>query len=234
MTTVTRGYLLANPPQPLDPDLTELAAIGTDGYAKRSSGLWVSQSTIPYADLDNDAHAGLDKAVDPLAAGFCTISRVMAYNPNPLTSGSLRLSYFTAPATVSLSNITVATSSVAAAATPTLIRFGLYSVAGNGDLTLVASTASDTTLLAAATTAYTKALSAAYSFTKGTRYAWGVLVVSGSTMPYMLGSGGGVAAEFAVAPRWNAALSSQSDLPSTITSASLGVSGLGLIYARFS
>jgi hypothetical protein len=72
-----------------------------------------------------------------------------------------------------LSNISF--TSVAAASVPTLIRFGIYTRSGT-TFTLVARTASDTSIFAAANTKYTRALNttggypATYTLTAGTEY----------------------------------------------------------------
>jgi hypothetical protein len=82
---------------------------------------------------------------------------------------------------------------------------------------------------------YTKAFSVACPFIAGNRYAWGPLIVTGATMPsFVAGPTGASAAEMALAPRLNGSVSGQTDLPSSVLTASVGGSGLGPIYARFS
>lgn len=133
-------------------------------------------------------------------------------------SGSLRLTYFTAAKTETINSIrTVCTT---AGTSSTLQRIGIYSIDGSGNLTLVASTASDTSLWIAAS-AYTKALSASFSKVRGTRYAVGILYVGGGTAPSLSGLLPTNATEAGQPPRLSGFLTSQTDLPSSITSASI-------------
>lgn len=171
--------------------------------------------------------AAIVKAIDfdALTTGQSTIRRRDAITAATMTSQQLRLTYFTAVKSETIASIRMVTGSTAAGATPTLVRAGIYTVAGNGDLTLVASTANDTTLLAAPNTSYTKALSSSYAVTAGTRYAVGLLVVTAAAAPTVPAWGGTLNATELVGPRFAASLSGQSNLPSTPTDASLSASG---------
>jgi len=190
-----------------------------DGSIKTGAGgsAPAAQSPEPYA----------------LTTGHESLPRTLTSgSPQPAT-GSLRFTYFTARRAEPATQVRVWTGTTAAAATPTLVRFGLYMVEPNQDLTLVASTANDTTLLAAPSTSYTKALQASYTFQPGVRYAFGPLVVSGTTMPNYPGLSLSVnAAEQAVAPRLTGALSGQTDLPATVAAGSIAISGF-MIYGVF-
>lgn len=171
--------------------------------------------------------------VDPnaLASGESTIRRHDATLQSiTMTSQLLRLSYFTALKTETVSSIRVLTGSTGAAATPSLVRLGLYTVAANGDIALVASTPSDTSLLASTTTAYTKALSVAYAKVAGQRYAVGALVVTAATAPTLVGLGVAVTSESGVAPKLGGSVSGQADLPASVVAASITDSG-NCIYA---
>jgi hypothetical protein len=163
---------------------------------------------------------------DLLYAGEETMSRRLVSNGGVAQGNqALRLAYFTAKKSETITQVKLATSSTAAAATPTLIRVGIYTVAANGDLTLVASTPSDTTLLAAASTAYAKALSAALAKVDGQRYAVGVLVVTGAAAPTIQGASGGDAyaqsGSLGNGQRISGLVAGQADLPSTITAATV-------------
>lgn len=140
---------------------------------------------------------------------------------NATTSGRLYLSYATAYQTRTLTTGRVMTGNTAAAATPTLVRFALYTVASNGDLTLVASTVNDTALLSVTFTMYGKAYSTPYITIPGQRYAFGVLVVSGATMPTLMGPGTIDSSITAAAPRLSAHVPSLSDLPASVAVGSL-------------
>jgi hypothetical protein len=147
-----------------------------------------------------------------------------------VASGSLRLAYFTAQRPNEfITQIRLYSGSTAAGATPTLVRIGVYEVNEvTGDLTLVASTANDTTLFAATNTSYTKALSASWLKEKGKRYAIGVLVVTAAAVPTFTGQNAIPAGEAAMSPRITA-YTAQTDLPNTITAGSL-TNGASRIY----
>lgn len=158
-------------------------------------------------------------------AGAETVPRLIANSTSVVTStGALRFTFFTAASSFTATQVQMQSGGTPAAATPTLARIGLYSVATNGDLTLVASTANDTTLFAAANTLYTRSLSSSYQLVAGQRYAIAVLIVTATTAPTVLGSGIGTAAS-ALSPRLSASIGSQTDLPASVLSTSLGATG---------
>jgi hypothetical protein len=140
-------------------------------------------------------------------------------------TGTLRLSYLTARKSETTTQIRVLSGSTSAAATPTLVRIGLFSIAGNGDGTLVAATTSDTALFAAANTRYTKSWASSYAKVAGQRYAVGILVVTSATAPSLAGVGAGNSPALADDPRLTASIASQTDLPASFTAAALAVSG---------
>lgn len=164
-----------------------------------------------------------------LSTGECVLGRDnnLATQAGAVASGVLHLTYFRSLKTESVANLGMIVGSVAAAATPTLCRMGLYEEdPATGDLTLVAAHASDTTLFASINTKYTKAVTTPYTRTAGKRYAFGVIVTSGATMPDFIGVTYGAAAtmntELETAPRVTARLTGQTDLPATITNANVG------------
>lgn len=165
-----------------------------------------------------------------LLVGEATIRRrEISSNAASIASQSLRLTYFTAKKSEVISQISTVTGGTAAAATPTLCRFGVYKVESNGDLTLVASTANDTTLFAAATTQYTRSLQAPFNKIRGQRYAIGVLVVSGVATPTFHGHTVNQISITTMEPKQGALISGQADLPASITSASLS----GAAHSQF-
>jgi hypothetical protein len=141
------------------------------------------------------------------------------------SSGTLALSFFTAEKTETITNLTAYSGATAAAATPTFAAMGVYSVDNSGNGTLIASTTNDTTLFATANTAYTKALSSSWSKLAGQRYALGILVVSGATMPTYYGPAyqatALMSAVLAVGPRRLGRLLSQTSIPGSFTDGSL-------------
>jgi hypothetical protein len=194
---------------------------------------------VPYAQLPVGATAttvaqGNHSHIGPnvLTSGEGTTLRENATTGAAVaaTTGIMRLAYFTALKSETTTAVRVGTGTTAAAATPTLCRIGLYSIAANGDGTLVASIANDTTLFAGASTSYTRSWSTPYAKVAGQRYAVGLLVVSGATTPTLNGVALSSSAEAAVAPRLAGLISGQTDLPSSFVAGDVAVYG-GLLYA---
>jgi hypothetical protein len=139
-------------------------------------------------------------------------------------TGILRLAYWTpADTTVPLAYAVMESGGTAAAATPTLIRIGIYTVATNGDLTLVADTPNDKlSMFAGTSTEYFNELSVPYAFIGGQRYAAGILVVTGVAAPTYNGKFVSTASNRARPPRVTGTVSGQADLPSSIAAGSIG------------
>lgn len=163
---------------------------------------------------------------DRPSAGEYVPDRDLAVNTATLSgSGQLYLNYWTADKTELITNLAQVTASTAAGATPTLCRTGIYGVASDGSLTLVASIANDTTLWAAASTLYTRALTTPWQKVAGVRYATALLIVTGAAVPTFVGmqhvasipSGNVLLA----APTKAAKVTGQTDLPATIAVGSL-------------
>lgn len=152
-----------------------------------------------------------------------TFPRPFATSPSTLASGTLRLAYFNARASRLVTRIITGTGSTAAGATPTLCRLGLYSVNSDGDLALVASTANDTTLWTNTSTLVSKNLSASHTLTKNSWYAVGFLIVTSATAPLIAAAPSPTPGtlNFGVTPRLSAALTGQTDLPTSIANGSL-------------
>lgn len=170
---------------------------------------------------------------NPTALGNLLTSGEEVFSRDSATANSaasstqnLRLTYFTARKAETTTQVRVLTGNTAAAATPTLCRVGLYSIAANGDGTLVASIASDTTLFAATNTAYTRSWSSSYAKVAGQRYALGILVVTAAAAPTFTSSvlATATSTEAAFDPRLSGTIISQTDLPSTFTSGSVTAS----------
>lgn len=192
------------------------AATHSDGAADE-----ITIATSQVTDLDLRL-----SSTDLLTNGEASITRNaplsgVAYG----TSGTVLLTYRRALKTETVTKLSMA-SGTAAGATPTLVKFGVYSVnESTGDLTRVAITANDTATFSAANTAYELALTSSWTKTKGTLYAYAVLVVSSASLPTIVGnshfSSTPVNAILALSPRLTAAAASQTDLPTTLTAASL-------------
>jgi len=196
-----------------------------------STGTWHSASALSLGALDTRyLTMGLDKV---LTVGQSTLSRpATAGSSQTMATGQLRLTYFTSTKTETVTQCRVNTHTTAAGATPTLVRFGLYSVAGNGDLTLIASTPNDTTLFAVANTSYTRAFSVPVGVSIGMSYAFGILVVTGAAAPTVRGLASITeATEYGQAPRMFGQMTGQTNLPTPIASGSITNSGGGGIYS---
>lgn len=177
--------------------------------------------TVPGDPVDPDA----------ITLGEATISRRIAMANSggalTLTSGTMRIGYFTARKDEEINYLRVWPGS-AAGATPTLLRWGIYEAGLDGTLTaLVASIANTTGTFASTTSSaatYKKAVvEGTWTKERGKRYAIGVLCVTGATAPTVVGAiaGGGVGALTELSPRLCAAASGLTDLPSSLAVGSL-------------
>jgi len=158
---------------------------------------------------------GAENTADAITTGQEVFSRRLI-NSASISSGAtgrLLLTYFTARKTASVTALRMMSAGTASG-TPTLVRVGIYSVASNGDLALVGSTANDVALFAGTFATYTPPLSVATPLAAGGRYALGLLVVA-SILPFIYGQSVSFGSEAAVAPRMGGTLSSLADLPAT-------------------
>lgn len=193
------------------------------GVTKAHVGLGSVDNT---SDLAKPVSAAQKASMRPFAltTGQETLQRIQISVQTLVTAtGNLRLTYFAATKSETISKVKFASGSTAAAATPTLVRVGIYSVnVSTGDLTLIGSTVNDTSLLATVSTFYTKALSAGVALTEGTVYAVGLLVVTAAAAPFVAGHNIPVPqSQIGLAPRMAGNLTGQTDLPANITQAAL-------------
>jgi hypothetical protein len=163
---------------------------------------------------------------DALSSGEATMPREVVLATTSLSTGTLRLSYFTAVKTETITQVRTYSGS-AAAATPTLCKMGVYSVDASGNLTLLAATANDTALWAAANTTYTRSLTTSFTKVAGQRYAAAQLCVTAGTAPTVLcgssGAGSTMNSIMADAPRLGGAVTAVADLSASIAAGSVGV-----------
>jgi hypothetical protein len=215
-----------------------MRVIGTPLAAVAASGSYddlEDTPTIPAAYSDDQARAAVGAAAylasNALAVGESTLPRDIAQGvATAVSSGSVRLTFFTATKSETTTQVRVISGNTAAAPTPTVVRFGLYRVEGNGTLTLVASTANDTSLLSAANTPYTVPWQSSHPKVAGQRYAFAVLVVSPATLPNFVGQSLNSVGEMFAAPMLAGQLAGQSDLLGSAPGN--GISGSGSrIYA---
>lgn len=166
-----------------------------------------------------------------LESGEETLVRGQRTDSSTITSQRLALTYFNARKSETTSAVRFWCGSTAAA-TVTLIRAGLWTIAANGDGTLVASTPNDTALLGTPSAANTKSWSVPYAKVAGVRYAVGILSVA-TTAGSMIGTTAatGFGAELAVAPRLSGGWSNQTDLPSSFTDANITATSPPMYFA---
>lgn len=226
-TVVSAWNFTGNPQFSGNPGFSGTPAFtGTPTFANVPAALAAAVHTHAEADItslvaDLLAKERLDPDLLTTGEGCFPRDKVVA-NTVPTGNQSLRLSYFTARKSETITQVRILSGGTAAGATPTLVRVGLYTVAANGDITLVASTANDTTLLASGSTSYTKALQASYAKVAGQRYAVGILVVTGATAPTVCGGPNFInATESGLAPKLGGLVGSQADLPSSVVAASV-------------
>lgn len=163
---------------------------------------------------------------DRVNVGQYTPPRVLCTsNTTPLVSGQAMFSFFTADKTAPITTITTFTGSVAAGATPTVCRLGVWQVASDDALTPVASTVNDTALWAATFTPYPKVFSSGFTMIAGVRYAAGAICVSGATMPQfqsiIVGGTSIMSTNLFTTPAYLALLDAQVNLPGVVAAASL-------------
>lgn len=140
-----------------------------------------------------------------------------------LSSGNVYFTFFTPMWSAEVNSISVSSASVLTSGV-SLIRFGLYTFNdATGAATLVARTASSTSIFASANTLATLIFSttggypATYTLVPGTRYALGVIIVASNpgsvytaynSQPLVLSS---------LSPRTTGVVGAQTDLPATTT-----------------
>lgn len=212
VNTLTVDNLVVNQDVTIGDDLT----VGDD--VAITGDLTVS-GALNFPNAVGDYWAG-----QSLSPGESSLPRIGVGTSANLVSGTMILSYWTAIKTETCTKIAAQTQSTAAGATPTYCALGVYSVAANGDLTLQAQCANDTTLFATSFTYYLRNLISSFSKVKGQRYAFAGLVVSAAAMPNLAGLNGTVvhANTASATPRIGGVLAGQSSLPVSISSASVG------------
>lgn len=179
----------------------------------------------------------LDSAVvdwaSNVTSGEETVPRLnVVQNNTAMTSQLLRLVYVTAKKTETISQVKMWSGAVAAGATPSLIRVGIWTADNDGALlSQVGATPNDTALLVGTFASYTKALSASFTKQRGQRYGVGLLVVTAATAPQVMsGSGNLLNLMMATSPRIAAQVAAQGDLPASLAVGSLAASGNPLYF----
>lgn len=217
-------------------DLTNGLAIFTNGV-----------DADGYTTLQTLSNATVNGLIQPVPGGWLNVGQetvhrqlVTSSTVNwPISSGSnvLRLARLTSRRTETVSTITVNSGSTlptGGASAITTARLGLYQVNDDGSLTLLASTANDTSLFAAASTLYAKTLNTPVTLVKGREYAIGALVVhtvaSGTALPSICSNAPVLTATAMSNPGFAWTVPTQSDLPASVAAGSLATS-TATIYA---
>ncbi len=152
---------------------------------------------------------------EPLTSGEAILPRISQVSSVQLFTQVLSLTYWTSSVTQTSGHVETYTTGVAASGA-TYVNIGVYSVAANGNLTLLASTGDvHASIWSGTYTLYNKALTSGYAQTAGSRYALGVLAV-GTGLPTL--GGQSVSGFEFIAPIMHAAVTGQATLPSSVTS----------------
>ena len=207
-----------------------------------TNGAGDGQALVYDADTSIWTHRDQNQALLFTDASAETVNRLMgSMSSDTPATGAACLTMFRAQKTITVGNVSMITGNSTSSGL-TLARMGLYTIASNGDATLVARTASDTTLFNSSTTLYTRAFStvggypATYKLQAGSLYAIGVICVGTSGGNYqsslILGASTVTGTLMAGTPRLCGNLNSQADLPTSIASGSFVNRGR-LHYGRF-
>ena len=140
-----------------------------------------------------------------------------AFDNIQTTSGVLKLTYFRAQRTETISEVRAWVGAVAAGATPTRAQYAVWEATEDGALVaMVGSTPNDTALFSAPNqSAKTKSLSVSYQQIKERYYAVGLLVVTAAAVPQFGGTFVGVDSESGDADRWCGQIAGLTTLPAT-------------------
>jgi len=192
-------------PQPGDKGVVvvNLVKYGTD---------WFDTSTSPLSQITANRSTG---GIEVYARETCTSDSVAS------VSGQLSLNFFTAYEDMTVTSLRSYTGNTAAGATPTLCKMGLYQVNSDNSLTLLAATASDTSMWSAAFTTYTRALTASVNVVKGQRYAFALLITTAAALPTWPTRTVSTMAGGVMTPRLYGQVSGQTDIPASVASASI-------------
>lgn len=178
----------------------------------------------PPEPLDGDAG-------NMLRSGEETLNRPYVYASNLTTASQrLQLTYFTARKTGTYNSIRFDTSGTAAGATPTYCAMGVYRVNADDSLTLIGSSANDTTLFNGTFSAQSRALQASVSLNAGQRYALAFLVVTAAATPTFYGNNNTTIEGTAYQPFICAAVAGQATLPASVAVGSLSGTGASSFY----
>jgi hypothetical protein len=198
--------------------------VGTSGGGiATTSASDLTSGTLADARLSSAIalHSQINTTLGQAASVIDSVPRTTCSFGVTASAGQALIAFFTPTATITVSQIAMSTGTGAVAAGLTLARMGIYTYTDGGTATLVARTASDTSLFAANNTTYTRSLSsdgypANYTLNAGTRYGVAYICV-GTTQPQLVGRAV-LTAVGSLSPRLSGSSStSLSDLPTSFT-----------------
>jgi hypothetical protein len=147
------------------------------------------------------------------------------------SSATTYFTFFTPRTTTAVTSISVASASTQTTG-QSLVRFGLYTIDGSGNATLVARTASDSTIFSALNTVYTRTFNttggypSTYTLVAGTRYALGVVIVAATVGTVYTAFDNIPAPLSTLAPRITGLVAATNDLPTSATTYSTSTVGI--------
>jgi hypothetical protein len=203
---------------------------GPQGVVTGTSPI-VYNSGTSTVSFDTDAYeSSLAGSTNQTNAVIDVFPRIGNFTGNP-SSETTYFTFFTPRITHAVTSISVVSASTQTTG-QSLVRFGLYTVDGSGVSTLVARTASDSTIFSAVNTVYTRAFNttggypSSYTLTAGTRYAIGVVVVAATPGTVYTAFNAIPSALSTLSPRMTGLVASTSDLPTTASSYSASTIGI--------
>jgi hypothetical protein len=166
---------------------------GGSGGAATTSASDLTSGTLPDARLSSRVilSSALAQSHQQSTSVVDAFDRRLVNTTQNLTSGAIYWSFFTPAWTATVTQISMASGGSASALS--LARMGLYTVDDSGNCTLVARTASDTTLFTSPAL-FTRSFATAggypdsYTLNAGSRYAVAMMLVSGGNPGVMRGA----------------------------------------------
>jgi hypothetical protein len=160
---------------------------GGSGGAATTSASDLTSGTLPDARLSSSVllASALAARQHQTTSFIDATDRIALTTAVPPVSNAVYWTFFTPAYTLTISQIAFACTTAASGVT--LCRYGLYTADASGNATLVARTASDTTIFNTSNTVFTRSLDttggypASYTLTAGTRYAVSICISAANT-----------------------------------------------------
>jgi hypothetical protein len=227
---------VTGPTGPTGPASTVAGPTGPTG-STGPKGLVAATSPVLYdsgtatVSFDTDAYeSSIAGSTNQSSTTIDVFPRIGNFTGTP-SSSTTYFTFFTPRITHTVTSISVVSASTQTTG-QSLVRFGLYTVDGSGNATLVARTASDTTIFSAVNTVYTRTFNttggypSSYTLTAGTRYAIGVIIVASTTGTVYTAFNSIPSALSTLSPRMTGLVAATSDLPTTANSYSTSTVGI--------